>query len=325
MGRLESPRGNSRAPAGQKAAGDRLPSSGSHTLLRVGTRGSLHLCIELRPSSHLLSHRAISPPHHLTVTTQALGKLPKKSRAKGSESVTSRPMLAPNNPNPKEKRRRESSLRSPATGPPDLGDAAPDTGTLVLAPGDSGKTSLWAVWASVPARGRWNIDFASLTSCAGRDVSSSECTLPWERPGRTPSVLPSVSPLSQTVPAARSAGPHRSPACIPGKLRSFSSKNLGCKPTWKQGSLSLDPLEPTTGGAHCRGPRARPGLGEKVRARGTPGGIEPSIPALEPRGRTLDSSSGRRAPLAGLCAHAPGAPRLRPLPAPRHRLRHAIG
>lgn len=34
------------------------------------------------------------------------------------------------------------------------------------------------VQASVPARGRWNIDFASLTNCAGRDLSSSECTLP---------------------------------------------------------------------------------------------------------------------------------------------------
>lgn len=34
------------------------------------------------------------------------------------------------------------------------------------------------VQASVPARGRWNIDFVSLTNCAGQDVSSSECTLP---------------------------------------------------------------------------------------------------------------------------------------------------
>lgn len=67
----------------------------AHSSSSAGTRGSLHLSIEFRPSSLLLSHRAINPrphTHHhhhhlLTVTTRALGKetsrlrwFPNKSR-----------------------------------------------------------------------------------------------------------------------------------------------------------------------------------------------------------------------------------------------------
>jgi hypothetical protein len=156
-----------------------------------------------------------SPSHHDHSSSWKVictGSL--RRSAKGSESVTPRPTLAPNNPSPKDKLRRESSLRSPATGPPDLGDTARDTGTLILVPGDSGKTGLWAAWAQervqalVPARGRWNIDFSSLTSCAGQVVSSSECTLPWAAKRNPqlglpdPGCAPSASPLSQMVPTA---------------------------------------------------------------------------------------------------------------------------
>lgn len=47
----------------------------AHPTSRAGTRGSPHLCTQLRHSSPLLSPRAISPPQHLlTVTDRALGK-----------------------------------------------------------------------------------------------------------------------------------------------------------------------------------------------------------------------------------------------------------
>lgn len=222
VGKAGESSGNSRAPAGQKAPGDRLPSKRiAHPASRRDTRPSppLHRTPPLLPPSISPRHQPPTSSSHRDHSSSRkairTGSLRSRTQRAPSESVTPRPTLAPNNPSPKDERRPESSLRSPATGPPDLGDAAPDTGTLVLAPGDSGKTGLWTVrnrqrvQASVPARGRWNIDFASLTSCAARDVSSSECTLPWERlggtPGRdspTPAALPSVSPLSQTVPAA---------------------------------------------------------------------------------------------------------------------------
>lgn len=64
LGRLESPRGNSRAPAGQKSPGDRLPSSGSHTLLRVGTRGPLHRTPPFLPPSIPPRHQPPTCPSH---------------------------------------------------------------------------------------------------------------------------------------------------------------------------------------------------------------------------------------------------------------------
>lgn len=74
--------------------------------------------------------------------------------------------------------------------------------------------------------------------------------------------------------------------CSPGKLQPLSSRNLGSARAWEPGRRPLPstptpwskrPEEHAAGGGGGR-PRVGPVLGEKVQARGTLGGIKPSVP-----------------------------------------------
>lgn len=61
-----------------------------------------------------------------------------------------------------------------------------------------------------------------------------------------------------------------------------------------------------------------------MQARGTMGGVEPSVPATEPLGLS-ELQLPTTHTTSGTPSSRPGAPRLRPLPEPRPRLRRAIG
>lgn len=127
----------------------------AHTPLGVQGHASLSYSApsSIPPPSFYPTAPSIPLHTHTTTTiTFSLSPLELSERrpAVCTGSLISRAQRAPSpmHPSSKDKRRREYSLRSPAAGRRDLGEAVWGINTLVLVPGDPrlGKRGTWAVW-----------------------------------------------------------------------------------------------------------------------------------------------------------------------------------